>query len=85
MVYVKHSELGNKHVSDEEAKKLVNEGWVRWPRSKEEKVGGVKLVPPMPELLFRAPDIPQPDESATRAERQEARRGRNTLSLKNDK
>ena len=37
MVYVKHSELGNKHVSDEEAKKLVNEGWVRWPRTKEQK------------------------------------------------
>lgn len=39
MIYVKHPEHGNKHVSAEEAEKLVAEGWVIWPRSKEAKAG----------------------------------------------
>lgn len=38
MFYLKHHYLGNKHVETEaEADKLVPEGWVRWPRSKEQK------------------------------------------------
>jgi hypothetical protein len=37
MALVKHPEHGNKHVSEEEAAKLESEGWVRWPRTKEQK------------------------------------------------
>lgn len=39
MKYIKHPEFGNKHVTAEEAAKLVSAGWVIWPRSKEEKAG----------------------------------------------
>ncbi len=37
MALVKHPEHGNKHVTEEEAVKLVTEGWVKWPRTTEEK------------------------------------------------
>ncbi len=39
MAYVKHAALGNKHVKDEEVAKLEAEGWVKWPRTKEQKTG----------------------------------------------
>lgn len=42
MTYIKHPEHGNRHVSPEEAEKLVSEGWVIWPRSKEAKAGFVQ-------------------------------------------
>jgi hypothetical protein len=45
MVYVKHPQHGNKHVSAEEAAVLVQEGWVIWPRTKEQKAGIVAPVP----------------------------------------
>lgn len=38
MFYLKHPDLGNRHVANEqEAKDLVAAGWVRWPRTKAEK------------------------------------------------
>lgn len=37
MAYVKHPELGNKHVDDSEVAALVEQGWVKWPRTAEEK------------------------------------------------
>ena len=37
MAFVKHPELGNKHVDDSEVAALVAQGWVQWPRKKEEK------------------------------------------------
>ena len=40
MAFVKHPELGNKHVDDSEVEALVKEGWVKWPRSAEEKALG---------------------------------------------
>lgn len=40
MPYLKHPELGNKHVSDEEAEALEAQGWTRFPRSKEAKALG---------------------------------------------
>ena len=37
MAYLKHPELGNKHAPDSELEKLTAEGWVKWPRTKEQK------------------------------------------------
>ncbi len=37
MAYVKHPEHGNKHVPDEDVAALIEQGWVKWPRSVEEK------------------------------------------------
>jgi len=48
MVYVKHPEHGNRHVSASEAARLMHSGWVIWPRSKEQKAG------------IAAPDVPVP-------------------------
>lgn len=61
MVYVKHPEHGNKHVSPEEAAALVQEGWVIWPRTKEQKAGLVApIVPPEPEqVVKRKPGRPR--------------------------
>jgi hypothetical protein len=39
MAYLKHPELGNKHVPDSEVDRLTSEGWVKWPRTKEQKAG----------------------------------------------
>jgi hypothetical protein len=82
MPYVKHPEHGNKHVSAEEAKKLVSEGWVSWPRSREEKEGRVKPAIPQPTLetfvVTAAGEVAETtDETAP-----EQPRSRNTLSLK---
>lgn len=40
MAFVKHPELGNKHVEDSEVAALVAQGWVKWPRTAEEKALG---------------------------------------------
>ena len=40
MAYVKHPELGNKHVDDSEVAALVEQGWVKWPRTDDEKALG---------------------------------------------
>jgi hypothetical protein len=39
MAYVKHPEHGNKHVPDDQVEALVAQGWVKWPRTKEQKAG----------------------------------------------
>lgn len=39
MIYVKHPVLGNKHARESEQSELEAAGWVRWPRSKEQKAG----------------------------------------------
>lgn len=41
MAYMKHPERGNKHVPDADVEQLQAEGWVRWPRPKEQKAGVV--------------------------------------------
>jgi len=40
MPLVKHPAHGNKHVTDAEVPALVEKGWVKWPRSKDEKALG---------------------------------------------
>ncbi len=40
MAYVKHPELGNKHVDESEVAALVEQGWVKWPRTDDEKALG---------------------------------------------
>jgi hypothetical protein len=37
VIYVKHPELGSKHVPEAELPALVAAGWVRWPRTAEQK------------------------------------------------
>lgn len=45
MFYLKHPEHGNRHVKTEaECKRLQADGWVRWPRSKDEKEGRAKTL-----------------------------------------
>ena len=50
MIYVKHPELGNKHVREAELPALVAAGWVRWPRTAEQKAG-VSPVATVGEIL----------------------------------
>lgn len=40
MVLVKHPVHGNKNVDETEVSALVAAGWVKWPRTKEEKAMG---------------------------------------------
>lgn len=40
MVLVKHPVHGNKHVDDSEVTALVAAGWVKWPRTDDEKALG---------------------------------------------
>lgn len=40
MVLVKHPVHGNKHVDDSEVSALTAQGWVKWPRSADEKALG---------------------------------------------
>lgn len=37
MVYIKHAALGNKHVPEADWPTLQSQGWVKWPRTKEQK------------------------------------------------
>jgi len=39
MVYVKHPALGNEHIEESELAERLAAGWVRWPRTAEEKAG----------------------------------------------
>ena len=40
MAFVKHPVHGNKHVADSELATLVAAGWVKWPRTQEDKAAG---------------------------------------------
>lgn len=40
MAYLKHPVHGNRNAEDSEVEALVADGWVQWPRSKEEKALG---------------------------------------------
>ena len=53
MFLVKHKEHGNRHVASlDEAKALQGQGWTKWPRTKDEKLG----IAPKP----AAPPVQQP-------------------------
>ena len=52
MVYMKHHIFGNRHVPESEVADRRAAGWVKWPRSPEEKQGVV--VP----ATFVAEDAP---------------------------
>lgn len=41
MIYMKHPEHGNKHFPDAQQAELEAAGWVRWPRTAEQKAGVV--------------------------------------------
>jgi hypothetical protein len=45
VIYMKHPELGNAHFPDAEQKKLEGEGWVRWPRTPEQKSAAPQAKP----------------------------------------
>ena len=40
MAFVKHPVHGNKHVDDSEVAALAAQGWVKWPRTQEDKAAG---------------------------------------------
>lgn len=40
MAYLKHPVHGNKHVDDSEVAALVAAGWVKWPRTQDDKALG---------------------------------------------
>lgn len=62
MFYLKHKVHGNVHVETEgEAKALEDKGYVRWPRTKEQKAGIVKRGPGRPP---NAPIVPATDPPA---------------------
>lgn len=54
MAYVKHHEHGNKHVPDDEVESLQALGWVKWPRTKEQKAT-LHVVLSVEELSFPFP------------------------------
>ena len=39
MIYMKHKEHGNAQVADAEQAQREIDGWVRWPRTKDQKAG----------------------------------------------
>lgn len=39
-IYMKHPKLGNAHCADDEESAKVAAGWVKWPRSGEQKSAG---------------------------------------------
>lgn len=39
MIYMKHAEHGNAHFPDDQEAALVAAGWVKWPRTAEQKAG----------------------------------------------
>lgn len=39
MIYMKHAEHGNRHFEAGEQAAREADGWVRWPRTKEQKAG----------------------------------------------
>jgi hypothetical protein len=59
MIYVKHPEHGNRHISDEDVAAYVADGWVVWPRSAAEKAGIAAPAPVAPEPTKRGPGRPR--------------------------
>jgi hypothetical protein len=59
MAYVKHPEHGNKHVSADEAQALTLDGWVIWPRTKDQKAG-IKTQPEVVTLKLGAQPVDTP-------------------------
>lgn len=54
MPYLKHPTLGNRHVDTElVAQSLEAAGWVRWPRTKDQKIG----IKPVAEQTEPAPEL----------------------------
>ena len=45
MIYMKHAEHGNAHWPDDQEAALVAAGWVKWPRTAEQKAGIVAAAP----------------------------------------
>ena len=59
MAYVKHPDHGNKHVNASEAQALTREGWVIWPRSKEQKAGIPAPAAPAAPVILAVLDVEQ--------------------------
>ena len=60
MVYVKHPEHGNKHISAEEVNSHVANGWVVWPRPASMKNCVVaRPIAIEPEPVKRGPGRPK--------------------------
>lgn len=60
MIYMKHSELGNAHFDDVLQAEKEAQGWVKWPRTPEQKSGSVALpVESQIEAIKRKPGRPR--------------------------
>lgn len=57
MIYMKHSEQGNAHFDDALQAEKEAQGWVKWPRTPDQKAGIVVAVEPAPEK--RSPGRPR--------------------------
>jgi hypothetical protein len=56
MIYMKHPEHGNAHFPDEQEAALVADGWVKWPRTAEQKAGiSAPVVPDAPAIAVKRP------------------------------
>jgi len=60
MVYVKHPTLGNERIEESELAERLADGWVRWPRTAEEKAGIAAAV------VKADPALVVPEEPAKR-------------------
>ncbi len=62
MLYMKHHELGNAHVADAEQAQREADGWVRWPRTKAQKVNAAPQD--KQECVVSPGSTPAPDGAA---------------------
>lgn len=49
MIYMKHPEHGNAHFDDAVQAEKEAQGWVKWPRTPDQKYGVVQVVEAAPE------------------------------------
>jgi hypothetical protein len=69
LIYMKHPELGNRHVPADQVAQLLASGWTRFPRSRAEKQRGAwPPAAPAVALPARAP-APRPVAAAPAADR----------------
>lgn len=63
MIYMKHPEHGNKHFPDAQQAELEAAGWVRWPRTAEQKAGAVVETKTYADGTVATGVVPLPAES----------------------
>ena len=66
MIYAKHPTLGNKYFPDSQRAEIEAQGWVVWPRTKEQKAARPMVAAPQvtPEPSSSPRSAPEPDGAA---------------------